>query len=128
MKSVGVAVAALALGATVAGCLWKFGDDSLGRFCAVPAGGDGKEYCVGANQSPADAWAQAEAHGELPIAMWADLPRDASMRGVAESEDTLKIWLGNVDKVISYVRDEQRNAESYGATLNGSSAFCWRWP
>ncbi|WP_437586421.1 hypothetical protein [Sorangium sp. So ce1000] len=31
----------------------------------------------------------------------------------------MNIWLGNVDEVISYVRDEQRNAESYGATLDG---------
>ncbi|AUX26757.1 hypothetical protein SOCEGT47_073270 [Sorangium cellulosum] len=119
------AVAALALGALASGCLWEPSDDSLGRFCAMPANGDedGKEYCVGANRSPGDAWSQAERHGDLPIEMWADLPRGVAMRELAGSEDMLDLWLGNVDKVVSYVRDQERNAESYGATLAGKLRF-----
>ncbi|MGK4008937.1 hypothetical protein WMF31_40405 [Sorangium sp. So ce1036] len=118
------AVAALALGAAASGC-WKRSDDSLGRFCAVPANGDedGKEYCVGANRSPSDAWSQAERHGDLPIEMWADPPRGVAMRELAGSEDMLALWLGNVDKVVSYVRDQERNAESYSATLAGKLRF-----
>ncbi|WP_438004228.1 hypothetical protein WME89_36180 [Sorangium sp. So ce321] len=117
------AVAAWGLGAGPSGCLWERSDDSLGSFCARPANGDGEEYCVGANRSPADAWSQAEAHGDLPIEMWAELPRGVSMRDLAASKDTLGLWLGNVDRVVSYVRDEERNAESYGATLSGELRF-----
>ncbi|WP_437752721.1 hypothetical protein [Sorangium sp. So ce1389] len=117
------AVAVLGLGAGPSGCLWERSDDSLGSFCARPAGGDGEEYCVGANRSPGDAWSQAEAHGDPPIEMWAELPRGVSMRDLAASKDTLDLWLGNVDRVVSYVRDEERNAESYGATLFGELRF-----
>ncbi|WP_437804923.1 hypothetical protein [Sorangium sp. So ce1078] len=117
------AAAALTLGAGSPGCLWERSDDALGSFCAAPAGADGEEYCVGANLSPGAAWSQAEVHGDLPIEMWTELPRDVAMSELAGSEDTLTIWLGNVDKVVSYVRDEKRNAESYGATLAGKLRF-----
>ncbi|WP_438029275.1 hypothetical protein [Sorangium sp. So ce233] len=117
------ALAALALGAGPSGCLWPEEDDALGSFCARLANADGPEYCVGANRSPADAWSQAEAHGDLPIEMWAELPRGTSMSELAASNETLDLWLGNVDKVVSYVRDEERNAESYGATLAGRLRF-----
>ncbi|WP_437319649.1 hypothetical protein [Sorangium sp. So ce385] len=119
-----VVAAALALGAGASsGCLWEPSDDTLGRFCAAPANSDGEDYCVGSNRSPGDAYSHVEARGGLPIEMWAELPRDVSMMDLAASEDQLKVWLRNVDKVISYVRDEKRNAESYGATLQGELRF-----
>lgn len=119
------AAGALALGVSASGCLWEPSDDSLGRFCAKPTNGDegDKAYCVGANRSPGDAWNLAERHGDLPIEMWAEPPRDVSMRELVASEDMVALWLDHVDKVAVYVRDQERNAESYAATLAGRLRF-----
>jgi hypothetical protein len=89
--------------------------DSLGSFCAVPV--DGEEHCVSSDRSPADAWNRAAAGGELPIAMWAKWPSGVTVEALVKSPARLKAWFADTDKVLSYVRDTQKNAESYKATL-----------
>jgi hypothetical protein len=89
--------------------------DSLGSFCATPV--NGGEHCVSSDRSPADAWNQAAAHGELPIAMWAKWPSGMTVDALVKSPARLKAWFADTDKVLSYVRDTQRNAESYKASL-----------
>ncbi|WP_437974265.1 hypothetical protein WMF11_37840 [Sorangium sp. So ce295] len=115
-----VAVAALALGAAGAGCLWKFGDDTFGSFCAAAVGGE--EHCVGENQGPGAAWAQAEKDGALPIEVWATWPNNKTPEEIVASETSLDIWFGHIDEAIAYVRDDARNAESLRATLAGKLA------
>lgn len=95
--------------------------DSLGSFCAAPA--NGQEHCVSSDRSPADAWNRAAAEGELPIAMWAKWPSGLTVDDIAKSPARLKAWLADTDKVLSYVRDTQRNAESYKASLVRVNAF-----
>ena len=89
--------------------------DSLGSFCAAPA--NGQEHCVSSDRSPADAWNRAAAEGELPIAMWAKWPSGMTVDELVKSPARLKAWFADTDKVLSYVRDTQRNAESYKASL-----------
>ncbi|WP_437742793.1 hypothetical protein WMF39_45945 [Sorangium sp. So ce1504] len=115
-----VAVAALALGATAAGCLWKFGDDTFGSFCAASVGGE--EHCVGENHGPGAAWAQAEKDGALPIEVWATWPNNKTPEEIVASETSLGVWFGHIDDAIAYVRDDARNAESLRATLAGKLA------
>ncbi|HTN87868.1 MAG TPA: hypothetical protein VL242_29515, partial [Sorangium sp.] len=114
------ALAALALGVTVAGCLWERGDDALGSFCAAPAGGE--EHCVGANLGPGSAWSKAEKDGALPIEMWATWPNDNTLDEIVASGTSLDVWFRHVDEAVEYVRDDARNAESLRATLAGKLA------
>ncbi|WP_437481681.1 hypothetical protein WME75_38810 [Sorangium sp. So ce1014] len=89
--------------------------ESLGSFCAAPV--QGEEHCVSSDRSPADAWNRAAADGELPIAMWAKWPSGLTVDDIAKSPARLRAWLADTDKVLAYVRDTQRNAESYKASL-----------
>ncbi|XXY46307.1 hypothetical protein WME91_40535 [Sorangium sp. So ce269] len=121
-----VAAAAVALGATVAGCLWKSGDESLGSFCAAPDTGF-DEYCVAVSLGPDSAWSKAEANGALPIQMWAQWPSSVQHDEFLASETDLTAWFDNLDEVVSYVRDEEKNAESLRATLAGKlRGLLWR--
>ncbi|KYF50988.1 hypothetical protein BE08_39985 [Sorangium cellulosum] len=89
--------------------------ESFGSFCAVPV--QGEEHCVSSDRSPADAWNRAAANGELPIAMWAKWPSGMTADDLVKSPARLKAWFTDTEKVLSYVRDTQRNAESYKASL-----------
>ncbi|KYF60526.1 hypothetical protein [Sorangium cellulosum] len=89
--------------------------DSLGSFCAAPV--QGEEHCVSSDRSPADAWNRAAANGELPIAMWAKWPSGMTADELVESPARLKAWFADTEKALSYVRDTQRNAASYKASL-----------
>ncbi|WP_438019294.1 hypothetical protein WMF18_09575 [Sorangium sp. So ce315] len=112
------AVAALALGATAAGCLWPHEDYAPGMFCAKANTG-GVEHCVDASEGPGSAWSKAEEDGELPIQVWAVEPNRFRFGDVAESEAKLRAWFDNVDRAVAYVRDEEKHAESLRATLSG---------
>ncbi|WP_438006513.1 hypothetical protein WME89_49405 [Sorangium sp. So ce321] len=114
------ALAAMALGAVVSGCLWERGDPSHGEFCAASVGG--AEHCVGENLGPGSAWSRAEKDGALPIEMWATWPSTKTMDEVVASGYWLDVWFGHVDEVIAYVRDDARNAESLRVTLAGKLA------
>jgi hypothetical protein len=103
-------------GAGMPGCLWS-GDPSKGRICAAPA--EGGEHCVPATYDPAGAWEKADAHGKLPIQMWAERPEEMTLDELVKSRDNLNRWLADVDKALGYVRETQRNAESYRASLDG---------
>ncbi|WP_437594623.1 hypothetical protein [Sorangium sp. So ce1000] len=117
-KTVGVAVAALVLGAMVPGCLWDREEPLSGRICAIPNTGV-VEHCVDASEGPASAWSKAEADGELPIFMWAWWSGRVTPQELIASEAELTAWFDTIDRVVSYVRDEQKHAESLQATLNG---------
>jgi hypothetical protein len=91
--------------------------DSVGRFCAAPV--NGNAYCVSSSRSPADAWNQAAIHGRLPIEMWAEWPSDVTLDELVGSRERLEAWFADTDKVLSYVRDTQKNAESYKASMAG---------
>ncbi len=104
-------------GAGIHGCLWS-ADVTQGRICASPA--EGGEFCVPANYDPAVAWDKASAHGGLPIQMWAERPEEMTFDELVGSRDNLNRWLADVDKALRYVRDTQRNAESYRASLDGT--------
>ncbi|WP_437783574.1 hypothetical protein [Sorangium sp. So ce1097] len=112
------AVAALALGATVTGCLWPGEDHAPGMFCAKSNTG-GVEHCVDASEGPGSAWSKAEEDGELPIQVWAVEPNRFRFGDVAESAAKLRAWFDNVDRAVAYVRDEEKHAESLRATLSG---------
>ncbi|WP_437287346.1 hypothetical protein [Sorangium sp. So ce406] len=71
-----------------------------------------------ASEGPGSAWNEAEADGEQPIQMWALPPFSASDAFVA-SEAELGAWFDNLDRVVAYVRDEEKHAESLRATLHG---------
>jgi hypothetical protein len=123
MKMLWAVLTAVALGALNAACLWT-PDDSLGKLCAAPASGE--EYCVESDHDPAAAWSQAEAHGAMPIQMWAKWPSRVSLDELVESRDRLTTWFGDFDRVVSYVRDTERNAESTRASLDGNMGVLLR--
>ncbi|WP_437719779.1 hypothetical protein [Sorangium sp. So ce861] len=114
------AVAALALGAVGAGCLWEREDHTFGSFCAAAMGGE--EHCVGENLGPGAAWSQAEKDGALPIEVWATWPNNKTLDDIVASSYSLDVWFGHVDEAIEHVRDDARNAESLRATLAGKLA------
>lgn len=111
------AVAALVFGVLAPGCA-RPASDSRGRFCAAPDGGDA--FCVPSAEGPAAAWRKAEARGHLPIQMWAEWPSDVTLDALVASGDALNTWFGDIDKVVAYVRDTKKNAESYKASLAGN--------
>ncbi len=111
-------VTTLSLGLGASGCAPQGPSEALGSICAAPA--EGGEFCVPANQSPAGAWNKAAAHGSLPIKMWATWPSSVTLDEVVESPDRLDAWLADIDKVVMYLRDTKRNAESYKASLEGN--------
>ncbi|WP_437314693.1 hypothetical protein [Sorangium sp. So ce385] len=113
-----MAVAALALGAVGAGCLWEREEHAPGRFCAQ-SNTSVFEHCVDASEGPGSAWSEAEANGELPIQMWAVEPSGAMLDDFAADAAALRAWFDNIDRAVAYVRDEQKNAESLRATLHG---------
>ncbi|WP_437746112.1 hypothetical protein WMF39_14535 [Sorangium sp. So ce1504] len=116
---VAAALTALVLGATAPGCLWDRDDEPLsGRICAIPNTGV-VEHCVDASEGPASAWSNAEADGELPIFMWARWSGRVTPDELIASEAELTAWFDTIDRVVSYVRDEQKHAESLRATLHG---------
>ncbi|WP_437645982.1 hypothetical protein [Sorangium sp. So ce362] len=112
------AFAALALGAMACGCLWDRDDDARGSFCAQ-ANTSTVEYCVDASEGPGSAWREAEKSGALPIQMWALRLNSVMAEDLAASEAELTAWFDNLDRAVAYVRDEEKNAESLRATLNG---------
>jgi hypothetical protein len=118
IKRFAAGVTALSLGAVASGCAPQAPGDAVGSICAAPA--EGGEFCVAANQSPAGAWNKAAAHGSLPIQMWALWPSAVSLDEVVESPEKLDAWFADIDKVVAYLRDTKRNAESYKASLEGN--------
>ncbi len=52
--------------------------------------------------------------------MWATWPSAVTLDGVVESPDKLDAWFADIDKVVAYLRDTKRNAESYKASLEGN--------
>ena len=98
MRMLWAVLPAVALGALNAGCLWT-PDDSIGKLCAAPASGE--EYCVESDHDPAAAWNQAEAHGSMPIQMWATWPSSVSLDEIVESRDRLTTWFGDFDRVVA---------------------------
>jgi len=111
------ATAVLVLGVTAPGCA-RAPDPSLGSYCASP--GEGGEFCVSANQSPAGAWNQAERNGKPPIQMWATWPSTVPLDALIGSTEKLKAWFADTDTAFAYVRDTKQNAESYQASLSGN--------
>jgi hypothetical protein len=51
--------------------------------------------------------------------MWAERPAEMTLDELVKSDLNLKRWFEQVDKVIKYVRDTRRNAESYKVTMEG---------
>jgi hypothetical protein len=80
----------------------------------------GGEYCVGANQDANGAWSQAVAAGGQPVQMWAKWPSGVTLDQLASDPSRMKTWLADVDKVLTFVRDTKKSAESYRATLAGT--------
>jgi hypothetical protein len=75
---------------------------------------------VFSDQDPADAWQKAERHGPMPIQMWAKWPTDVTLDQLVASRDRLNAWFADIDRVLTYVRDTQKNAESYRASMAGN--------
>jgi hypothetical protein len=114
-------LAALALGALVPGCSPKPKSEPDGRptglLCAASVGG--ANFCVSASEGPAAAWDKA-AQGTMPIQTWAEPLPGVTIDDLVESEDRLRDWFTNIDTVLTYVRDTQKNAESYKASMEGN--------
>jgi hypothetical protein len=110
------ALAVAALGASTPGC-WQPPLYPLGSFCAAPAAGG--EHCVSADQGPAAAWDQAAQAGPLPIQVWAKWPSEVTVDQLVASQDKLAPWFRDIDTASFYVRDTQRSAESYHASMAG---------
>lgn len=102
-------------GTFVPGCSSSDGDEPFGRICAAPLGGEA--HCE--ESGPATAWMKAASRGSPPIEMWVERPEGMTNDDLVTSEDNLKRWIATVDTVITYVRDTQRNAESYKETMAG---------
>ncbi|MDI1432465.1 hypothetical protein [Polyangium sorediatum] len=121
MRRGGLLVAALVVaapGAVLPGCLWSFGEEEgQSRICAAPVGGN--EHCVSSGEGPARAWNQAAARGTLPIEMWAERPEGMTLDTLVTSPGDMARWLVDMDRALGYVRDEQRSAESYKASMEG---------
>ena len=113
----GAALAVPVLGALSTGCFWV-PDDSIGRLCAAPVSGE--ESCVDADHDPATAWSQAKTYGAMPIQMWAKWPSSVTLDELVESPTRLQTWFADNERVTSYVRDEEKNAESIRASLDGN--------
>lgn len=112
------ALVVAAPGIVLPGCLWSFGEDEeLGRICAAPA--EGGEFCVSSREGPASAWNQAAARGSLPIQMWAERPEGMTLDALVTNRDGMQRWIGDIDTALGHVRDEQRSAESYKASMEG---------
>ncbi|HZF51380.1 MAG TPA: hypothetical protein VE093_22140, partial [Polyangiaceae bacterium] len=112
------ALVVAAAGTLVPGCL-SSGDTYVpfGRICAVAGGG--VEVCVPAEEGPASAWSEAMATGSLPVAMWVEPSGGMTLDDVVRSVDNLDRWFATIDKVLAYVRDTERSAESYKVTMEG---------
>jgi hypothetical protein len=118
------ALVVAAVGTIAPGC--EGDTEAFGRICAAPFGGG--TACVPAEKGPATAWQQAEAEGEPPIEMWVERPEEMTLDDLVKSEQNLTRWFATVDEVIEYVRDTQRNAESYKLTLEGRLGMSLRSP
>src|SRR5262249_3389271 len=114
-KSFSAVLAVLALGVSAPGCIHP--DDTLGSLCASPA--EGGEFCVRANEGPFAAWNQAKDHGSLPIQMWAKPPDAVTLDQLVASEDKLNAWFADIDTVLAFVRDHEKCAECYKASMSG---------
>jgi hypothetical protein len=51
--------------------------------------------------------------------MWVERPKEMTLDDLVRSEDNLKRWFATIDKVVEYVRDERRDAESYKWSMQG---------
>ncbi len=113
------AAAAFALGAFAPGCSPKSGPAAPpdGRLCAASVGG--ANFCVSSAEGPAAAWDKA-AQGTMPIQMWAEPSGILTFDQLVASTDLLNDWFANIDVVLAYVRDTQKNAESYRASMDGN--------
>lgn len=118
MKILAAVLAVLWLGVAAPGCYHP--DPTIGSYCASPA--EGGEFCVDDDQSPFAAWNQAKLHGSLPIQMWATWPDAVTLDELVASEDKLNAWFADIDTVLSYVRDQQKCAECYKASMTGNLA------
>ena len=90
---------------------------AVGTLCA--AGATGGQFCAPSTGDPGVLWKQA-AGGGLPIQMWAQWPSNLTIDQLVSSTAALQAWFADMDKVLAYVRDTQKNAESYRATMAGN--------
>jgi hypothetical protein len=91
--------------------------DTAGTICAAaPKGGD---KCGADTQDMNTVWNQAVAAGGQPVAMWAKWPDGVTLDQLVSDPNKMKAWLADVDKVIGFVRDTKKSAESYKATMAG---------
>jgi hypothetical protein len=111
------AIIAFSLGASTSGCSAPAPDPSLGSFCAAST--DGRQRCVSTNQGPAAAWNQVS-KSMMPIQMWAIRPEGVTLDQLLSDKHRLDLWLDDINTVLTYVRDTQKNAESYKASLEGN--------
>ena len=111
------ATIAFSLSVSTSGCSAPAPDPSLGSFCAASA--DGRQRCVSTNQGPAAAWNQVS-KSMMPIQMWAIRPEGVTLDKLLSDKHRLDLWFADIDTVLTYVRDTQRNAESYKASLEGN--------
>lgn len=109
------ALVVAAMGTFVPGC--SEGPKPFGRICAAPWGGG--TSCVPAEEGPESAWQKAITGWEPPIEMWAERPKEMTLDELVMSEQNLTRWFATTDKAIEYVRDTQRNADSFKVTLDG---------
>ncbi|MDI3286348.1 hypothetical protein [Polyangium sp. 15x6] len=112
------ALVVAAPGVVLPGCLWSFGEDEgQGRICAAPV--EGGASCVSSGEGPASAWSQAAARGSRPIEMWAERPEGMMLDALVTSPGDMERWLGEMDETLRYVREDERCAESYKASMAG---------
>ncbi|MRG95327.1 hypothetical protein [Polyangium spumosum] len=112
------ALVVAAPGVVLPGCAWWSGEnEERGRMCAAPV--EGSEYCVSSGDGPGRAWLQAAANGSRPIEMWAEPPEGMTLDTLTSSPAEMEKWLGDIDETLGYVREMQRCAESYRASMAG---------
>ncbi|MDI3290782.1 hypothetical protein [Polyangium sp. 15x6] len=49
--------------------------------------------------------------------MWAKRPEGSTLDALVTSPAEMNRWLGDIDRALGYVRDEERCAESYEASM-----------
>jgi hypothetical protein len=86
------------------------------QICALSSSAGAKEICQPDTAKLQDLWAKAASTpGALPIRMYAPYPEDVNAL-VASAAD-LKTWYANIAKVTDFLKNSQKNADSYGASL-----------
>lgn len=112
------ALVVVLLGAIAPGCFPASDDASKqGSLCAKSA--QGSSHCGRSSGGPEGPWKAALADGGLPIEMWAERPDSLTLAQLVENADNLRAWFADIAIALAYVRDTQRSAESYKASMEG---------